>query len=38
MSKKESEQIKEREYEETRREIDELFQLVKAPGQNDDGA
>jgi cytidylate kinase len=33
-----SEQIKEREHEESRREIDELFQRVKAPGQNDDGA
>jgi ABC-type dipeptide/oligopeptide/nickel transport system ATPase component len=33
-----SEQIKEREHEETRREIDELFQRVKAPGQNDDAA
>jgi hypothetical protein len=33
-----SEQIKEREHEETRQEIDELFRRVKAPGQNDNGA
>jgi hypothetical protein len=29
-----SEQIKEREHEETRQEIDELFRRVRAPGQN----
>jgi predicted ATPase len=33
-----SEQIREHEHEETRAKIDELFQRVKAPGQNDNGA
>jgi hypothetical protein len=33
-----SEQIREREHEETRAKIDELFQRVKMPGQNDNGA
>jgi hypothetical protein len=32
------ERIREREHEETRQEIDELFQRVKAPGHNDDGS
>jgi hypothetical protein len=33
-----SEQIREHEHEETRAKIDELFQRVKMPGQNDNGA
>ena len=33
-----SEQIKEREHEETRAKIDELFQRVKMPGHNDNGS
>jgi hypothetical protein len=33
-----SEQIREREHEETRAKINELFQRVKMPGQNDNGA
>jgi hypothetical protein len=33
-----SQQLKEHEHEETRERINELFQRVKAPGQNDNGA
>jgi len=33
-----SEQIKEHQHEETRAKINELFQRVKMPGQNDNGA
>jgi hypothetical protein len=33
-----SEQIKEREHEETRQKIDELFQRVKVPDQSDNAA
>jgi hypothetical protein len=33
-----SKQIRELEHEETRAQIDELFQQVKMPGQNDNGA
>jgi hypothetical protein len=33
-----SQQMPEHHYEETRAKINELFQRVKAPGQNDNGA